>query len=158
MTVNPRPLDPNFLNHIFVVETLPDTGDWRRRVYSPTASEDWRLETSCLYIGLAPRTPQYPSSAFPVETLVSTGPFQCNDTRSSTLIESGHSAGIAACAPIYSASGQPSSVLVTVSDDGSARSCCNYTLHPLAQTDCFGCSTVQCRRQQHDERLRLWFR
>ena len=40
----------NGLNHIFVVETLPETGDWRRRVYSPTASEDWRLETSCLYI------------------------------------------------------------------------------------------------------------
>ena len=33
------------------METLPETGDWRRRVYSPTASEDWRLETSCLYIG-----------------------------------------------------------------------------------------------------------
>jgi hypothetical protein len=44
MTVDPRPLDPNFLNQICVVETLPDVGDWRRRVYGPRRLEtgDWR--------------------------------------------------------------------------------------------------------------------
>ena len=71
--------------------------------------------------GNAPRTPEFPSQAFPGETFVTTGPFQRNDVYTVTLIESGHSARIAASAPIYSASGEPSSILVTVSDDGTAR-------------------------------------
>jgi len=71
--------------------------------------------------GLAPRTPDFPPTAFPGETFVTTGPFQHNDVYSVTLIESGHGARIAASAPIYLASGEPSSTLVSVSDDCTAR-------------------------------------
>ena len=71
--------------------------------------------------GLAPRTPAFP----PEEAFVATGLLQCNDVYSVTLVESGHSARITAAAPLYLLSGEPSSTVVCVSDDCSARAWSN---------------------------------
>jgi len=56
---------------------------------------------------------------------VATGVLQCNDVYSVTLVESGHSARITAAAPLYLLSGEPSSTVVCVSDDRSARAWSN---------------------------------
>lgn len=71
--------------------------------------------------GLAPRTPEFPPDSAPGETFVTTGVLQRNDVYTVTLIESGHSACITAAASIYLDSGEPSSTLVSVSDDCTAR-------------------------------------
>ncbi len=71
--------------------------------------------------GLAPRTPEFPPEAFAGETFVTTGVLQRNDAYTVTLIESGHSGCITAAASIYLDSGEPSSTLVCVSDDCTAR-------------------------------------
>ncbi len=76
---------------------------------------------SWMATGLAPRTPEFPPEAFPGETFVTTGVLQRNDVYTVTLVESGHSACITGAASIYLDSGEPSSTLVCVSDDCTAR-------------------------------------
>jgi hypothetical protein len=69
--------------------------------------------------GFAPRTSEFEAS--PGETFTTTGIFQRNEVYTVTLIESGHSACITASAPVYLDSGEPSSTLVSVSDDCTVR-------------------------------------
>ena len=107
--------------------------------------------------GLAPRTPDFPSEAKPGETFTTTGTFQRSEVYTVTLIESGHSACIAASASIYLDSGEPSSTVVCVSDDCTARAWDNASLaaapvsvykeprNPSAFTCCVACPALPGR-------------